>query len=90
MITDETHEALFTGDTFGSGFIWALFETNGGNPLAALDKGCSLARKILNNNPSLSILADLVGNNSGKIMHKDQMKCQFNISMIRLKLLVVY
>ena len=57
MITDETHEALFTGDTFGSGFIWALFETNGGNPLAALDKGCSLARKILNNNPSLSILA---------------------------------
>lgn len=57
MITDKTHEALFTADTFGSGFIWALFDTNGGNPLAALSDGCALARKILNETPSLSILA---------------------------------
>ena len=57
MITDTTHGALFTGDTFGSGFIWALFETNGGNPIAALNEGCALARTILNENPSLSILA---------------------------------
>lgn len=57
MITDTTHGALYTGDTFGSGFIWALFETNGGNPIAALNEGCALARTILNENPSLSILA---------------------------------
>lgn len=57
MITDTTHSALYTGDTFGSGFIWALFETNGGNPIAALNEGCALARTILNENPSLSILA---------------------------------
>lgn len=57
MITDTTHGALYTGDTFGSGFIWALFETNAGNPIAALNEGCALARTILNENPSLSILA---------------------------------
>lgn len=57
MIKDETHQALYIGDTFGSGYIWALFETNGGNPLAALSDGCTLARNIMNEMPNASILA---------------------------------
>ncbi len=56
MITDVDHQALFTGDTFGSGFIWALFETNDGNPIAALEAGVSEARAIMNTYPNLSIL----------------------------------
>ena len=57
MITDITHGALYTGDTFGSGFVWALWGTNDGNPIAALSDGVALARQILNQNPDLSILA---------------------------------
>lgn len=57
MITDKKHEALYTGDTFGSGFIWALWDMNNGNPLAALSDGVAKARTILNDNPKLSILA---------------------------------
>lgn len=57
MITDVNHGALYIGDTFGSGFIWALFDTNGGNPIAALNNGCAVARTILNKNPTLKILA---------------------------------
>lgn len=57
MIKDETHQALYIGDTFGSGYIWALFETNDGNPLAALNEGCTLARNIMNEMPNASILA---------------------------------
>lgn len=57
MITDKTHKALYTGDTFGSGFIWALWDTNNGNPLAALNDGVAKARAILNENPDLAILA---------------------------------
>lgn len=57
MITDVNHGALYIGDTFGSGFIWALFDTNSGNPIAALNNGCAVARTILNKNPTLKILA---------------------------------
>ena len=57
MIKDATHKALYIGDTFGSGYIWALFETNGGNPIAALNEGCALARTIMNEIPGAAILA---------------------------------
>lgn len=57
MIKDVTHEALYIGDTFGSGYVWALFETNGGNPIAALSEGCGVARNIMNEIPNASILA---------------------------------
>ena len=57
LIKDATHDALYIGDTFGSGYIWALWDTNNGNPLAALSDGCTLARNILNEMPNASILA---------------------------------
>ena len=57
MIKDTTHEALFIGDTFGSGFVWALWATNNGNPIAALNEGCTLARNIMNEMPNAVILA---------------------------------
>jgi len=57
MIKDATHGALYTGDTFGSGYVWALWGTNSGNPLAALNEGCALARTIMNEIPGASILA---------------------------------
>ena len=57
MIKDATHKALITGDTFGSGFIWALFETNNGNPLAALNEGLVKARAVMNEIPDATILA---------------------------------
>ncbi len=56
MITDVDHQALFTGDTFGSGFIWAFWGTNDGNPIAALEAGVAEAREIMNAYPSLTIL----------------------------------
>ena len=57
LIKDTKHEALYIGDTFGSGYIWALFETNGGNPIAALSDGCVVARNIMNEMPNAAILA---------------------------------
>lgn len=57
MIKDSTHNALYIGDTFGSGFIWALWGTNDGNPIAALSEGVAKARKILNESPNMKILA---------------------------------
>lgn len=57
MITDRTHEALYTGDTFGSGFIWALWGMNDGNPIAALSAGLAEARTIMNEIPRAAILA---------------------------------
>lgn len=57
MITDKAHEAFYIGDTFGSGAVWLFWDMNEGNPIAALSDGCAKARKILNETPTLSILA---------------------------------
>lgn len=57
MVVDKAHEVLFTGDTFGSGFVWAFFEIKEGNPLANLSAGVAKARDILNGMESPSILA---------------------------------
>ncbi|MBR2811296.1 MAG: MBL fold metallo-hydrolase, partial [Solobacterium sp.] len=57
MIENLTDNILYTGDTFGSGFVWALWGMNNGNPLAALDAGVARARTILNGMNSPRILA---------------------------------
>ena len=57
MTVDMAHQVLFTGDTFGSGFIWAFFPVKEGNPLANLSTGVARARDILNGMESPTILA---------------------------------
>ena len=50
-----THNALYIGDTFGSGFIWALWGTNDGNPIAALSEGVAKARKYKNRYTNITV-----------------------------------
>lgn len=57
MVEDLKDNVLFTGDTFGSGFVWLFWNMNGGNPIAALNDGISKAQTALKKMTSPSILA---------------------------------
>ena len=57
MIEDLKDEVLFTGDTFGSGFVWLFWDTNNANPIAALKAGVSEAQTSLKKMTSPTILA---------------------------------
>ena len=54
MSKDATYQVLFIDDTFGSGYIWALWENNNGNPI---NEGCFLTRNIMNEINNTVILA---------------------------------
>ncbi len=57
MAADYGRNLLFTGDTFGSGFVWCLWPIEGENVLKNLREGTSKARDILNNMSEPRILA---------------------------------
>lgn len=57
MIEDLTDNVLFTGDTFGSGFVWLFWDTNNANPIAALKDGVSKAQTSLKKMTDPTILA---------------------------------
>lgn len=55
MIQDMTNNILFTGDTFGSGFVWLMTDSFNANPLQSLNTGISKAQDLLKqmNNPTI-------------------------------------
>ncbi len=57
MIVNYDREVIFTGDSFGSGFVWLFWDVAEGNPLANLSAGISEAQSFINEMADATVLA---------------------------------